>query len=86
MAAGLYLIPVSLGPAGTGLTTPPTSPRGRSLGYFVVENAKTAGPNSSASSTPASCATSTFANCPENPAQPTSTPCSPRSWPARTPG
>jgi septum formation protein len=25
----LYLIPVSLGPASTGLTTPPTSPRGR---------------------------------------------------------
>ncbi len=44
MAAGtLYLIPVSLGPAGTGLTTPAdVATRARSLGYFVVENAKTA--------------------------------------------
>lgn len=44
MAAGtLYLIPVSLGPAGTGLTTPvDVATRARSLGYFVVENAKTA--------------------------------------------
>lgn len=44
MAAGtLYLIPVSLGPAGTGLTTPTdVATRARSLGYFVVENAKTA--------------------------------------------
>ena len=44
MAAGtLYLIPVSLGPADTGLTTPAdVATRARSLGYFVVENAKTA--------------------------------------------
>ena len=44
MAAGtLYLIPVSLGPAGTGLTTPvDVAARACSLTYFVVENAKTA--------------------------------------------
>ena len=39
----LYLIPVSLGPASTGLTTPvEVGARARSLSYFVVENAKTA--------------------------------------------
>ena len=39
----LYLIPVSLGPASTGLTTPAdVAARARSLTYFVVENAKTA--------------------------------------------
>ncbi len=39
----LYLIPVSLGPAGTGLTTPAdVAARACSLTYFVVENAKTA--------------------------------------------
>ncbi|WP_298595891.1 SAM-dependent methyltransferase [Zoogloea sp.] len=39
----LYLIPVSLGPAGTGLTTPAdVAARACSLSYFVVENAKTA--------------------------------------------
>ncbi|MBS0356784.1 MAG: SAM-dependent methyltransferase [Proteobacteria bacterium] len=39
----LYLIPVSLGPAPTGLTTPTdVATRARSLRYFVVENAKTA--------------------------------------------
>lgn len=44
MTAGtLYLIPVSLGPASTGLTTPAeVGARARSLSYFVVENAKTA--------------------------------------------
>ena len=44
MAAGsLYLIPVSLGPAGTGLTTPAdVAARARGIGYFVVENARTA--------------------------------------------
>ncbi|MDD3354101.1 SAM-dependent methyltransferase [Zoogloea sp.] len=39
----LYLIPVSLGPAPTQLTTPAdVAGRARSLNYFVVENAKTA--------------------------------------------
>lgn len=39
----LYLIPVSLGPAATGLTTPAdVAARACSLSYFVVENAKTA--------------------------------------------
>ena len=39
----LYLIPVSLGPAGTGLTTPAdVAARACGLTYFVVENAKTA--------------------------------------------
>jgi len=39
----LYLIPVSLGPASTGLTTPAdVAARACSLTYFVVENAKTA--------------------------------------------
>lgn len=39
----LYLIPVSLGPAGTGLTTPAdVAARACNLSYFVVENAKTA--------------------------------------------
>ena len=39
----LYLIPVSLGPASTGLTTPAeVGARARSLDYFVVENARTA--------------------------------------------
>lgn len=39
----LYLIPVSLGPAPTSLTTPAdVATRARSLSYFVVENAKTA--------------------------------------------
>ncbi|WP_374484899.1 SAM-dependent methyltransferase [Zoogloea sp.] len=44
MSSGiLYLIPVSLGPAPTGLTTPTdVATRARSLSYFVVENAKTA--------------------------------------------
>ncbi|WP_079435606.1 SAM-dependent methyltransferase [Zoogloea sp. LCSB751] len=44
MSSGtLYLIPVSLGPASTGLTTPAdVATRARSLSYFVVENAKTA--------------------------------------------
>lgn len=44
MTAGtLYLIPVSLGPASTELTTPAeVGARARSLSYFVVENAKTA--------------------------------------------
>ena len=44
MATGtLYLIPVSLGPASTGLTTPAeVTARARGLDYFVVENAKTA--------------------------------------------
>lgn len=44
MAHGsLYLIPVSLGPAPTSLTTPAdVGARARSLDYFVVENAKTA--------------------------------------------
>ena len=39
----LYLIPVSLGPASTGLTTPAdVAARACGLTYFVVENAKTA--------------------------------------------
>ena len=44
MTAGtLYLIPVALGPADIALTTPAdVANRARSLGYFVVENAKTA--------------------------------------------
>lgn len=44
MSSGiLYLIPVSLGPAPTGLTTPTdVAARARNLSYFVVENAKTA--------------------------------------------
>lgn len=39
----LYLIPVSLGPSPSSLTTPTdVASRARSLNYFVVENAKTA--------------------------------------------
>jgi 16S rRNA (cytidine1402-2'-O)-methyltransferase len=39
----LYLIPVSLGPAATSLTTPAeVGARARGLDYFVVENARTA--------------------------------------------
>ena len=39
----LYLIPVSLGPSPSSLTTPAdVATRARSLDYFVVENAKTA--------------------------------------------
>jgi len=39
----LYLIPVGLGPAATGFTTPSeVGARVRTLDYFVVENAKTA--------------------------------------------
>lgn len=44
MSAGtLYLLPVSLGPASTALTTPTeVGERARLLSYFVVENAKSA--------------------------------------------
>jgi 16S rRNA (cytidine1402-2'-O)-methyltransferase len=82
----LYLIPVSLGPSPSSLTTPTdVATRARSLNYFVVENAKTARAELKRLEHPAPLRDLDIRNYPKSLAQQTWTDCLPPCSPASMP-